>query len=138
MSSNISLKKKMIALHRYQLSKTLKRMKKIIILSCAILLVANLLFGAILSFYGWCNVALSSAVIAITGLLLYLTDIIHLKDAFKVSLMVLFLIAGAIEFMLSLIASNRFADNWWLILVIFLMAVEVIVLIITNAISKKG
>jgi len=112
-------------------------MKKIILLSSVILLVANLLAGAILSFYGWCNVALSSAVIAITGLLMYLTDFIHLKDAFKVSLMVMFVIAGAFEFVLSLIAPSYFTDNWWLILVIFLMAVEAIILIITNTISNK-
>ena len=101
------------------------------------MLVANLLAGAILSFYGWCNVAMSSMVIAITGFLLYLINAIHLKDAFKLSLMVLFVIAGTFEFVFSLIAPNRFKDNWWLILVIFLITFEVILLIITNIISKK-
>lgn len=112
-------------------------MKKIILLSCAILLVANLLFGAILSFYGWLNVTISSVVIVITGLLVYLADTIHLKDGFKVSLMALFIIAGFIEFALVLIAPNRFTDNWWLILVIILITLEAILLIITNTISNK-
>jgi hypothetical protein len=102
-----------------------------------ILLTANLLFGAILSFYGWCNVAMSSAVIVVTGILLYLTDTIHLKDGFKISLMTLFVLAGALEFLFSLIAPNRFTDNWWLILVIFLIAIEAILLISTNFISNK-
>lgn len=112
-------------------------MKKIIILSSVVLLVANLLFGAILSFYGGCNVALSSAVIVVTGILLFLTDTINLKDGYKVSLMLLFAIAGVLEFVLSLIAPNRITDNWWLILVIALIAIEVIMLIITNTISNK-
>ena len=112
-------------------------MKKIILLSCVILLVANLLFGAILSFYGWLNVTMSSVVIVITGLLVYLADTIHLKDGFKVSLMTLFVIAGFIEFALALIAPNRFTDNWWMILVIILIAIEAILLIITNTISNK-
>lgn len=112
-------------------------MKKIIILSCMVLLIANLLLGAILSFYGGCNVAFSSAVIVVTGILMYLTDTIHLKDGYKVSLMFLFSIAGALEFILSLIAPNRITDNWWLILVIALIAIEVIMLIITNTISNK-
>lgn len=112
-------------------------MKKIIILSCTILLIANLLFGAILSFYGGSNVAMSSAVIVVTGVLLYLTDSINLKDGYKVSLMLLFLIVGALEFFLSLIAPNRFTDNWWLILVIALMAMEAIVLLVTNIVSNK-
>lgn len=112
-------------------------MKKIIILSSIILLVANLLFGAILSFYGGYNVVLSSMVIVATGILLYLTDTIHLKDGYKISLMLLFTIAGALELILSLFAPNRVVDNWWLILVIILITIEVLLLIITNVISHK-
>lgn len=101
------------------------------------LLVANLLCGAILSFYGGYNVAFSSTVIVVTGILLYITAIINLKDGYKVSLMILFAIAGALEFILSLIAPNRIIDNWWLILVIVLMSIEVIVLILTNTVSNR-
>lgn len=112
-------------------------MKKIIILSCTLLLIANLLCGAILSFYGGCNVAFSSAVIIVTGILLFLTDTINLKDGYKVSLMLLYTIAGALEFILSLIAPNRITDNWWLIFVITLITVEVLLLVITNLFSHK-
>ncbi len=112
-------------------------MKKIIIFSCIVLLIANLLFGAILSFYGEFNVAISSVVIVVTGLLLYLTDIIRLKDGYKISLMLIFAVGGLLEFVLSLIAPNRLIDNWWLILVIGLMAAEAILLIITNTVSNK-
>lgn len=113
-------------------------MKNIIILSCLVLLVVNLLFGAILSFYGGFNVVLSSMVIVATGILLYLTDTIHLKDGYKISLMLLFTIAGALELILSLFAPNQVVDNWWLILVIGLLAVEVIILIITNTVSNTN
>lgn len=112
-------------------------MKKIIIFSCIVLLIANLLFGAILSFYGEFNVAISSVVIVVTGLLLYLTDIIRLKDGYKISLMLIFAVGGLLEFVLSLIAPNRLIDNWWLILVIGLMVAEAILLIITNTVSNK-
>ena len=112
-------------------------MKKIIIFSCIVLLIANLLFGAILSFYGEFNVAISSVVIVVTELLLYLTDIIRLKDGYKISLMLIFAVGGLLEFVLSLIAPNRLIDNWWLILVIGLMAAEAILLIITNTVSNK-
>ena len=111
-------------------------MKKVIILSCMVLLIANLLFGAILSFYGEFNVAISSVVIVVTGLLIYLTDIIRLKNGYKISLMLIFAVGGLLEFVL-LIAPNRLTDNWWLILVIGLMAAEAILLIITNTVSNK-
>ena len=112
-------------------------MKRIIILSTIVLLVMNLLFGAILSFYGGFNVAISSSIIAVTGLLLYLTDTIHLKDGYKISLLLIFGIGGLLEFVLSLVAPNRLTDNWWLILVIGLMAAEAILLIITSTVSNK-
>ena len=113
-------------------------MKKIIILSSIVLLVANLLFGAILSFYDIFNVLISSLVIVVTGILLYLTDCIHLKDGYKVSLFLLFVITGALEFIISLIAPNLVVDNWWLLLIITLIAVEMIMLIVTNTISNKN
>lgn len=111
-------------------------MKRVIILSSGVLLIVNLLFWAILSFYGGYNAAISSAVIVVTGLLLYLTDCINLRDGYKVSLLLIFSVIGLIEFILSLIAPNRLTDNWWLILVIGLMAAETILLIITNTVSN--
>lgn len=106
-------------------------------MSNAVLLAMNLLFWFILSSYANFNVAVSSAVIVCTGLLLYITNVIRLKDAYRISLMLLIAIGGVIEFILSLVAPNRFEDNWWLIVVIALMAFEAILLIITHTISNK-
>ena len=112
-------------------------MKRIIFLSSAVLLVMNLLFWLILSSYGNYNAALSSAVIVCTGLLLHFTNVFSLKDGFKIPLMLLFSIGGVIEFFLSLVAPDRFEDNWWLILVITMLAFETILLIITHTVSNK-
>lgn len=111
-------------------------MKKVILLSSAVLLVANVILGLILSFYGGFNLLFSSIVIVATGALLLITDTIQLKDGYKASLTTFFVIAGIFEFVLSLIAPNRI-DNWWLILFIAIIAFEVIMLIITNTISRK-
>ena len=112
-------------------------MKRIIFLSSAVLLAMNLMFWFILSSYANFNVAVSSAVIVCTGLLLYFTDVLSLKDGFKIPLILLFSIGGVIEFILSLVAPNRFENNWWLMVVIALMAFEAILLIITHTISNK-
>lgn len=112
-------------------------MKRIILLTSLVLLIMNLLFGAILSSYGIYNMMISSFVIVFTGILLYFTDSIRLKDGFKVSLMLLFAIGGLIEFVLSLFAPNRITDNWWLVAVVAIMAAEAILLILTNTVSKK-
>lgn len=112
-------------------------MKRIIFLSSAVLLAMNLMFWFILSSYANFNVAVSSAVIVCTGLLLYLTDTICLKDAFKASLTLLFTVGGVIEFVLSLFAPSRYEDNWWLIVVVGMVAFEAVLLIITNTVSNK-
>ena len=111
-------------------------MKRIILLSGLVLLIMNLLFFAVLSSYGGYNATASCIVIAVTGVLLCLVDTVCLKDAYKVSLMLLFTIGGAIEFVLSLVAPNRFEDNWWLIVVIGMLALETILLIVMRAVSK--
>lgn len=111
-------------------------MKRIILLSSIILITANVLIGAILSSYHTFNIVLSSVVIASTGALLYLTNCICLKDGFKVSLMLLFSIGGMFKFVFSLVAPDRCTNNWWLILVCALMAIEAILLIVTNTVSK--
>lgn len=112
-------------------------MKRILLLSCLIWLAANLLFWVILSSYGGYNAAISSGVIVATGLLLLLTDTVRLKDAYKVSLMLVFAACGLLEYILALVAPNRLTDNWWLIGVIALLSFEVILLIVTNTVSNK-
>ena len=112
-------------------------MKRIIILSGVVLLTANLLFGFILSSFDSFNVCVSSFVIVATTALLFITDTIRLKDGYKVSLLCLFSVFGIMEYISSLFAPNQFKDNWWLIAVIALIALELILLLITNAVSKK-
>ena len=112
-------------------------MKMIILLSGLVLLLINVLLGLILSSFDRCHVVISSVVIMVTTLLLYLTTVIQLKDGYKISLALLFLIAGVFEYVLALYAPNQFKDNWWLIVVVLFMAFEIILLIVTNTISKK-
>ena len=112
-------------------------MKRIILLSGFVLLLMNVLFGLILSSFGWFNVLISSIVIVITTLLLYLITIIQLKNAYRISFCLLFVVAGVLEYFLALFAPAKFKDNWWLVIVVLLMALETILLIVTNTISKK-
>lgn len=112
-------------------------MKKIITIAAIILLVTNILFGAILSYYDYFNVTVSSIVILVTSIILYVISSINLKDAFKVSLTLLFALSGVIEFIISLFMPSQFSDNWGLIAIIFLMAIQVLIILITNMISTK-
>lgn len=112
-------------------------MKQIIIVIGIILLVANLLFGLILSSYEVFNLFVSSLVIVATAALLFCLNVIALKDGFKISLHVLFSILGAIEFVLSLFSSKTFENNWFLLVIVLSLAVQSIILLITNKVSIK-
>lgn len=102
-----------------------------------ILLVTNILFGAILSCYDGFNMAVSSMVIFLTALTLYIVNSIRLKDAFKVSLTLLFALSGAIEFLISVFMPSHFSDNWGMIVIITLLILQGFILLLANTVSTK-
>ncbi|MDR1116124.1 MAG: hypothetical protein LBL33_08285 [Tannerella sp.] len=112
-------------------------MKNITLITGIILLVANLLFGSILTDYPIFNMCLNCGVIIATTVLLYLLKTIQLKDGYYISLFMLFGLFGFIEFILGLFAPQRYTDNGYLIAVILIVAFEAIVLAITHTVSKK-
>jgi len=113
-------------------------MKNITLIIGIILLIANILFGLIISSYQPFNMWLNSGVIVAVTALLFAVGRITLKDAFKISLTFLFGFLGFIEFVLGLFAPQKFADNWYLIVIILFVIFKAIVLITTNIVSKKN
>ncbi|MDR1747223.1 MAG: hypothetical protein LBR49_08140 [Tannerella sp.] len=111
--------------------------KNIILITGIILLVANLLFGSMLSAYLAFNMGINCGVIIANTVLLYFLCCITLKDAFRISLSFLFSFLGFVEFILGLLAPQRYEDNGYLVAVILIVAFEAIVLVITNLVSKN-
>ena len=111
-------------------------MKNTVLITGIILLLANLLFGSILSIYPIFNMLLNCGVIAATTALIYLLRIIEMKDAFCISLSSLFVLFGIIAFILGLFAPQQYADNWYLLAIILIVVFEAIMLTITHIISK--
>lgn len=112
-------------------------MKRIVIFTCATLLVTNFLFGLLLSGYEWLNVLLSSGIILLFGIFMLLIGVIQLKDGFKSSLYVLYPILGFIELVLSPFSPNRITDNWVVIVVTLLSVFQLILLFIAKVISNR-
>ena len=113
-------------------------MKKSIILIGATLALVNLLFGLIISAYDYFNLAISTIVIVLTFLiLLAINGLMRLKDGYKVSLNIVIPAIGIVQYLFSLFMPSQFSDNWGLIVIIFLTAIEAILLIAANNISTK-
>lgn len=60
-----------------------------------------------------------------------------MKDGFKPALILLYMIVGAIQFILLAIMPATITDNWYLIVALILLTVEVIVLILSKQLSSK-
>ncbi len=112
-------------------------MKKAILITSAILLALNLIFGLVLSSYDWFNVAVSSGIIILTVSLCLLADRAVIKDGFKVSLLILFSIIGLIQYILAVFMPLAFTDNWIFIAIIVLFGIEAIMLTGASIVSDK-
>lgn len=113
-------------------------MKRLIILTAVILLVLNALLGLITTAYQSTNVYLNSAVILLSGIALWVVSTTHMKDAFKVSLTSLFAIIGVIEYILGFFAPTEWSNNWFAVLVIAILALEIIFVLVTNIVTNKN
>ncbi|MBO7615653.1 MAG: hypothetical protein J6T22_00460 [Bacteroidales bacterium] len=112
-------------------------MKKVILFSSTALLVVNILAGLILSAYEAFNIIATSVVILITTGLLYATTVIQLKDAFRVSLCIVFAFVGLVLFLLMLFSPHQIQDNWTVIVALALIIIEIIMLYLGHWASKK-
>ena len=113
-------------------------MKRLIILTTIILLVVNGLFGLILTVYQSTNVYLNSAVILFSGIVLWVVSSTQLKDAFKISLTSLFAVVGVIEYIIGFFAPTEWSNNWFAILEILVLAIEIIFVLLTNFVTNKN
>ena len=112
-------------------------MKKAIVLPSAILIIVNVLLGLILSQYSWFNVVMSSVIILLSAVLIHFLYSSNIKSAFKISLTTLFIFNEIVAAILGILSPASFKDNWYLIVVIALFAIELIVWAVCSAVSSK-
>lgn len=113
-------------------------MKRSIFLIGSILVIVNLMLGMIISAYGYINLVASTVILVLTAVVLLLVNgLMSLKDGYVVSLNILIPIIGLIQYLIAIFMPSRFSDNWGLITLLVLIAIEAILLVATNSISKK-
>lgn len=111
-------------------------MKRLTLILGSIFLVANFLFGLILTAYAQFNMWLNCGVVLTNTILLYALQFIKLRDAYYISLSLLVIFFGLVEFVLGLFAPNDFENNWYLIVLIILIVIEAIQLILAHYVSN--
>lgn len=113
-------------------------MKRFIILITIILLVVNGLLGYIITAYPPTNVFLNSVVILLSGIVFGVLSYISLKDAFKYSLTYLFALIGFVEYILGIFAPPELNNNWFVVLIIVILTLEIILISLTNIVTQKN
>lgn len=94
-----------------------------------ILLVLNLLIGMIISSYETFHVVTNSGVIIVNTALLLVLGTLNVKDGFRYSLNLLFPIIALIEFFIICFSRPEIENNWGLIVVLLILALQVILLL---------
>lgn len=112
-------------------------MNRLVLILGIILLIVNILLGFILSSYSVVNSCLNSIVIGLTLILLYFTNIVTLRNALKISLRFIFTFVGVVAFIVGFFAPTTIVDNWFLVVLLILTLFELILLLVTNYISKS-
>jgi hypothetical protein len=111
-------------------------MRKTVLIIGLLFLVLNIGIGLLISKYLLFNIVLNSAIIVATTILIWLSMIINLKKGFVVSLPFIFAFIGMIQFVLGCISPTNTSDNWYIIIILLLLAFEITMLIITKTVSK--
>ena len=113
-------------------------MKRFIILITIILLVVNGVLGYIITAYLPTNVYMNSVVILLSGIVLLTLLYMPLKDAFKYSLSYLFGLIGFAEYILGFFAPSELNDNWFVVLIVAILSLEIILILLTNIVTHKN
>jgi hypothetical protein len=111
-------------------------MKRIIIIAL-IVLITNLLVGLIVTAYSPLNLLFTSSAIVINGLLLALLFLGRAESTHRLSLGFIFAAIGALEFVTGFFAPETWSNNWWLIGVVSLTAIQCILLFLAIYYSKE-
>lgn len=111
-------------------------MKQITIIFGLLIIAANLLFGYIISSYQWHAAMVTSVALGVEVGMLILVSCVSMKDAFRVSLNVLFPIFALILFITLLYVPEEGFDSVCYIVAIGIVLVQVLLLLAVNSVSK--
>lgn len=112
-------------------------MKKTILFTAIAVLVINILAGLLLSSYHTFNWTATSFVVLLTAALMYITESITMKDAFRLSLPFTFAVLGVVMFLLMLFSKHQLQDNWCVIVSLVILMMEAVILYIIHRVSKQ-
>ncbi|MCC8120035.1 MAG: hypothetical protein LIP09_15010 [Bacteroidales bacterium] len=87
-------------------------MKSYNLIVALLFLLLNLLAGYIITSYEWINVGLTSVVILVNFIYMYIADVSHLSDGFRIGLTYCTWFFTVAEFFLGIFSPSKIEDNY--------------------------
>lgn len=112
-------------------------MKNIYIVIGLVAVLINSIFGIIFRTYETFNWLTADAVIIINVLFLLILSHSRISDGFKVALNFIFPVLGLVTFVLSIRLESKLENNILLSSMIVLLSIQIVLLIITNALKTN-
>lgn len=109
-----------------------------VIVPAAAALAVNVTAGLLLSAYPLMNMLFTSLAIAVNTLLVALLFCFRAESTQRMSLGMIFLGVGIIEYASGLLAPARWTDNWWVILFAVLTAIQAVLVYLTLYYTKNS
>ena len=112
-------------------------MKKVLVAAAAPLIV-NIVAGLLLSAYPLPNMLMTSLAILVNALLVGLLFQLGTESTHRLSVGMIFLVIGVLEFFSGFFAPHQLTDNWWIILFVALTAAQGVLAYLTIHYAKKA
>src|SRR3712207_1747300 len=111
-------------------------MKKVFVVASAAFIV-NILAGLLISFYPLVNMLFTSLAIIINTLLVGLLFIFNAESTHRLSLGIVFCCIGLLEYVAGLFAPDCLMNNWWLIAMLVLTALQAVLVYLAIHYANK-
>ncbi len=111
-------------------------MKTIIATFGLLLIAVNLLFGYLLTVYLWHTALVTSVALLIEVVFMMIVSTVSMKDAFRLSLNVLFPFLALIQFITLLYVPQDGFDSICYVIAVGIMLLQVLLILAVNKVSK--
>ncbi|WP_407402519.1 hypothetical protein [Sodaliphilus sp.] len=111
-------------------------MKQVVLILGILAIAANLLFGYIITAYLWRAALMSSLALGAGVAMLMLVSSVNMKDAFRISLNVLFPLLTLIQFITLLFVPQEGFNSLCYVIAIIIFLLQCVLLVAANSVSK--
>lgn len=111
-------------------------MKKVILIVAGLMILMNTILSFVIDAYSSMAMLQGCAVVGISTAMLMLVQCLKLSDAYRCSLNTLFSIAAIGEWITAFCAPNELTNNWFIVVALVILVIELLLLIASNSITN--